>query len=65
MANLLDELEKKSKNNSLSIQGYSPVKYDNPIARLNQGAASQRDPNVSLNTNAVSKAQASIPPKAD
>lgn len=64
MANLLDILEKKGKGNSLSIQGVDPVKYDNPIARLNQGAATQRDPKVSLNTNAVSKAQASIPPRA-
>ncbi|NDC22745.1 MAG: hypothetical protein EBZ49_01260 [Proteobacteria bacterium] len=64
MANLLDILEKKGKDVNLSIQGTTPVKYDNPIARLNQGAASQRDPKVSLNTNAVSKAQASTPPRA-
>lgn len=64
MANLLDVLDTKNKSNSLSLNGFTPVKYDNPIARLNQGASSQRDPNVSLNTNAASNTQPSTPPIA-
>ena len=50
MAN--SNLETKASN--LSIQNTTPEKYSNLIARLNKGATTQRDPNVSLNTNAVS-----------
>lgn len=63
MANLVDILKQKSKNSSLSINGTEPVRYNNPIARLNYGAIPLRDPNYALNTNAVSKAKPSILPK--
>lgn len=44
--NLLNVLKEKSKSNSLSTRGVEPVKYNNPIARLNNGKTGQADPNM-------------------
>lgn len=44
--NLLNVLKEKSKSNSLSTRGVEPVKYNNPIARLNDSKVGQADPNM-------------------
>ncbi len=65
MANIIDVLNEKNKvNYSLSLGGKEPVRYNNPIARLNQGAVALRDPNYAVNTNALSKNKPAILPKA-
>lgn len=65
MANLVDVLKEKNENGfTLGIGGKEPVRYNNPIARLNNGAIPLRDPNYSANTNAISKAKPAILPKA-
>jgi len=45
--NLLNVLKEKSKSNSLSTRGVEPVRYNNPIARLNTSKVGQADPNMS------------------
>ncbi len=45
--NLLNVLNDKTKPNFLSTKGVEPVKYNNPIARLNTGKVGQADPNIS------------------
>jgi hypothetical protein len=65
MANLVDVLQEKNKNNyTLSLGAKEPVRYNNPIARLSVGAIPLRDPNYAVNTNAISKAKPAILPKA-
>lgn len=65
MANILDILKKKTKSNSLSTNGVEPVKYNNPIARLNPSSVSLRDPNYSSNSNSTTNnGKATTLPKA-
>ena len=61
MSKLLNMLLEKTKNNSLSIGGFEPVKYNNPIARLSNTQVAERDPNLSSDVAATTKARNSAP----
>lgn len=62
--NLLNVLKEKSKSNSLSTRGVEPVKYNNPIARLNTSKTGQADPNLSSTAAASAQSNTSVTPNA-
>ncbi len=61
MSNLLNILKEKTKNNSLSIGDFEPVKYDNQIARLSTSTVALRDPNISSDVVAAARGNATAP----